>query len=546
MARYSLWEEPWIPVIRLPGDRAIESLRDVLVEAHELREVFDPSPLVIVGIHRLLLAVLYRIFQPESLGDWAALWKAGHFDPDALDGYGGHWSDRFDLLHPARPFYQVPLIPNEKVHPASALVMEAASGNNPTLFDHGQVEGEDSLSLDRAACHLLAYQLFALGGGVSKPFNRMDAPLTKGLVVEARGRNLFETLLLNLMPLDFWQPLVPVTEEDAPFWEIDSPPDPVREGTVPLGPMHYLTWQSRQVHLIVDDQTGRVTGCQIRQRYALPQDGTKLDPGKAYRRSDEKGWQALRPEKERAAWQYTDVLLQLGEADAARPELMDWLASLRMDRRYRLDLPTTFGLEVTGLTTAPGKAAKVDLWRREHLPLPVEFLEQKDLVAELSEMLKEAVRVEQLLDRTAQALVWSSGERQDVGVAVSFIWTGELPSGDGLGTYKKRLEACTGLAQSLGMVTQYWPALEGPFRQALEDLPRKPVPEVRKAWRTTIQRVARDSFQAGRDSLLHTEASFEVLSRVGHAFHIKLARLFMNREEESKLEHDEGANEQAD
>lgn len=522
------------------------SLRDVLVEANELREVFDPSPLVIVGIHRLLLAVLYRVFRPKSPGDWAALWKAGHFDPDALDGYGGHWSDRFDLLHPTRPFYQVPMIEGEKVHPASALVMEAASGNNPTLFDHGQVEGENSLSLDRAACHLLAYQLFALGGGVSKPFNRMDAPLTKGLVVEAKGRNLFETLLLNLMPLDFWQTLEPVTEEDAPFWEIEAPPDPVKDGTVPLGPLHYLTWQSRQVHLVVDRQTGRVSGCQIRQRYALPRDGSRLDPGKGYRRSDKEGWQPFRLNKDRAAWQYTHVLLQFSGEDLARPKLMDWLATLRVNRRYGLDLPATFGLEVTGLTTDPSKAAKVDLWRREHLPLPTEFLEQTDLVYTLREMLGEAGRVERLLVRIAQALVWSSGEREDVGAAVSFIWTGKIPPGDRQATQQKRLEACAKLAQSLGMLTQYWPALEGPFRQALEDLPRKPVPEVRETWRTSIRRAAHSSFQAGRDSLLHTEASYEVLSRVEHAFYSKLASLVTNREEGSELEDDEGANEQAD
>lgn len=538
MARYSLWEEPWIPVVRLSGEHDRLSLRDALVEAPRLREVFDPSPLVTVAIHRLLLAVLYRVYRPEASADWAVLWKAERFDPDPLDGYGSFWTERFDLLHLQRPFYQVPYIADEKVHPVSALVMEAAAGNNPTLFDHGQVEGADSLPLDRAACHLLAHQLFALGGGVSKPFNRMDGPLTKGLVVEAVGRNLFETLLFNLMPLDYWETLAPTTAEDAPFWEIDDPPEPVREGTLVRGPMHYLTWQTRQLHLCVDEASALVTGCQIRQRYALPKDGTRQDPGKAYRESEKEGYLPFKLNKERAAWQYTNVLLQTSEKDQASPFLTEWLATVQDSayrRSYRLDLPAHIDLQITGLTTEPMKAAKVELWRRERLPLPMALLEHRDLMAELEEMLGEARRVESLLKRTAQALVWAIADRQAVGDAVSFIWTAKAATGKKVDTFK-------GLAQSLGMVTHYWPALEAPFRHAMEDLPEKPVAMVREAWREAIRTAARDSFQVGRDSLLHTEASFEVLTRVGNAFHGKLFK-FLTEAGEEGSENDEGSNE---
>lgn len=538
MPRYCLWDDPWIPAVRLSGEPTRLSLRGALVEAHQVREVFDPSPLVVVAIHRLLMALIYRVYRPESRADWAALWNTGRFDPDLLDGYGAFWKERFDLFHPQRPFYQVPFIEGEKVHPISALVMEAASGNNPTLFDHGRVEGGEALPPDRAACHLLAHQLFALGGGVSKPFNRMDAPLTKGLVVEAVGRNLFETLLLNAMPLEEWQQLLPSCEEDAPFWEIDDPPEPLQSGTRVRGPLHYLTWQSRQLHLCADEDSAQVDGCQIRQRYALPKDGARLDPGKAYRRSEKEGYLPFKLNKERAAWQYTHVLLQTSQQDVASPYLTEWLCTVQSRRfrsRFAVDVPSHVNLVVTGLTTDPKKAAKVELWRRERLPLPMALLERPDLVAELEEMLAEARRVEGLLSRTAQALVWATSERKAVSDAVAFVWTGKVRAGT-------KLDQLKGLAPSLGMVARYWPGLEGPFRHAVEDLPARPVADVREAWREAVQAAARDAFAGGRDSLLYSEASFEVLTRVGSAFHGKLLRLFTDAGEEGN-ENDEGADE---
>lgn len=531
MIRYCLWEEPWIPVLWPSGEPGRLSLRDVLLEAHRVREVVDASPLVTVAVHRLLIALVYRVYRIETVEDWVALWKAERLDPAPLDRYRERWHDRFHLFHPDYPFYQVPYIPDEKVHPISALVMEAASGNNPTLFDHGRVEGRDALPPHRATCHLLAHQLFALGGGVSKPFNRMDGPLAKGLVVEAVGRSLFETLLLNAMPLEKWERFTPASGGDAPFWEIDDPPEPVREGTLVRGPLHYLTWQSRQIHLCVDESSGEVTGCQIRQRYALPKDGLRVDPAKPYQTSEETGYAPFRLSKERAAWQYTHVLLQSAQTDVAVPFLIEWLEEVQADRfrsRYQLALPPFIDLHVTGLSTDPQKAAKVELWRRERLPLPLALLERPDLLAEIDEMLGEARRVEGLLVRTARALIWATAERTAVGDAVSLIWTGRL-SRDKDADLRKKLDMYKGFAQSLGMVAYYWPALEGAFKRAVEDLLHAPPEAVRQAWRKEIQDRARGAFRAARDSLLHTEASYEVLTRIGTAFHGKLARLDADR-----------------
>lgn len=526
MTRYCLWEKAWIPVIDRAGQPGMRSLRDALAEAHVLREVFDPSPLVTVAIHRLLQAVLYRVYRLVRDADWVALWRSARFDAQPLDEYAAATREQFDLQHPARPFYQVPFIKDEKTHPITALVLEAASGNNPTLFDHGTIDGAvGGMSLDRAACHLLAHQLFAVGGGVSKPFNRMDGPLTKGLVVAARGRNLFETLLLNLMPLQHWAQLVPDQGEDQPSWELPHPPEPVKEGTEPRGPMHYLTWQSRQLHLCTDPQTGLVTGCQIRQRYCLPKNGRRFDPGKAYRQSDEEGWLPFKVDKQRAAWQFTHVLLQAAEADLARPHLTAWLAAAQgLGQRYGLDVPAVIGLTVSGLTTDPKKAAKIDLWRREQLPIPARLLEHEELVGDLRELLEQARRVEAVLQRSGLALAWSLGERNKLTQAISYIWTAKA---DG-----KIPPASTDLARSLGLATRYWPALEGPFRTLLAELSPDDFDPVRERWQQAIRRAAVLAFGAVRDSLLHAEAPYEVLTRIEQAFRGRLTASLAKREGE--------------
>ncbi|NJL73503.1 MAG: type I-E CRISPR-associated protein Cse1/CasA [Candidatus Competibacteraceae bacterium] len=171
MKSFNLLDEPWIPCVRADGACFDLGLAQVIDQAHELREVYEDSPLVTVALHRLLLAVLHRAYGgPRRKADWRALWEVGRFDTSVVGGYLQQWAPRFDLLHPERPFYQCrdAEILEAKLHPASALRQELASGNNATLFDHGRIA---RFSLAEAARALVAVQQFALGGGVSKPFN---------------------------------------------------------------------------------------------------------------------------------------------------------------------------------------------------------------------------------------------------------------------------------------------------------------------------------------------------------------------------------------
>ena len=68
MPSFDLVDKGWIPCLRLAGNERVEmGLRDVLAQAPTLREIYDPSPLVTVSLHRLLLAILHRNFGPRTL-----------------------------------------------------------------------------------------------------------------------------------------------------------------------------------------------------------------------------------------------------------------------------------------------------------------------------------------------------------------------------------------------------------------------------------------------------------------------------------------------
>lgn len=536
MSGFSLWTEPWIPVQTLAGQAAKVSLSEAMTEAHTLRGILDPSPLVTVALHRLLLALLYRIHPPRRFADWQAVWKAKRFDPAVVSAYGGKWAEQFDLLHTTRPFYQVPCMAGEKVHPVAALLLEAASGNNPALFDHGRVEGAEELPLDRAACYLVAHQLFAIGGGVSKPFNRMDAPLTKGIVVEVVGQSLFETLMLNHMTDDLWDDIVPPTPHDRAFWEETAPPQPHKDGTPVKGPLHYLTWQSRQLHLVADRDRRVVTGCQIAQRYCLPKDGSKFDPGKCYF-SDEKketGWLPRRLQKDRAAWRLTHVLLQQTTEDQAQPQVVAWLSALRRreEEMGSITLPKAISLAVSGLTTDPKLAAKIELWRREEIGLPLAIVEEPRLIEQVDRLMKTAGRVEALLRRTAEALVWALAERKHLAVARDYLFTGKT------GTAKMPPTVAP-VARSMGLTLRYWAAMEAPFRAALWRLPESG-PDVVTQWAEALELNARAAFTVSLAALKATGVPWEPLSLIEDAFGRALVWTLKHKEGE---QHDDSEEE---
>ncbi len=392
--RFNLTIEKWIPCVMSDGRQEDLSLRDVLTRATEVREVFDESPLVTVALHRLMLAVLHRNFGPATFKAWQSLWKAGKWDADKLATYLEQWQHRFDLFDKERPFYQVPMMSDAERHPAALLRQEAATGNNATLFDHGFNNVPTPLTPAEAARCLVARQAFSIGGGISNPFNFYAATLTRGISILALGRNLFETLALNLMIYNEEKPFAN-TSRDVPAWEHDEPAAPHKVGTPVNGYLDYLTWQSRRIYLFPEAVEGAPTivrRCQIQQNLRLPKSPLIFDPFKCYRYNKENGFQPLPLSTSKALWRDCHTLFQqaarAGDDATERPEVFNHLARVEEARvEEAIEARSVYAFAVYGFATDPGKAARVLLWARERLPLPLRYLDDQALTACLGDAL---------------------------------------------------------------------------------------------------------------------------------------------------------------
>src|SRR2546428_323752 len=217
--QFNLIDEPWIPCLMLDGKQRDLTLCEALISAHEVKEVFDPSPLVTAGIYRLLLAIVQRCFPMKGLAEWKTLWAEERLNEQTLTGYLKKWHERFDLFHPDRPFYQQAAITAKKTTPLKRLGWEFAAGNNATLFDHSLDEDRPPIEPAIATRWIIATQCFAAsaGRGESGQLHTKDSPLTRGAGILLQGNDLFETLTLNLLNLH--KPDFPNFNDDQPVWE---------------------------------------------------------------------------------------------------------------------------------------------------------------------------------------------------------------------------------------------------------------------------------------------------------------------------------------
>jgi CRISPR system Cascade subunit CasA len=439
---FNLIDTPFLPVVRHDGRTEELNLRAALRQAHELRDLRDDSPLVTAALHRLLLAILHRVFGPENEAAWARLRDRGRWDAGALDAYLDRWRDRFDLFDARRPFYQT-AGSRKKPTGVGKLAHELASGNNATLFDHTHNGDPAELAPAEAARVLIALQSFGLGGliGPGEP-NATDAPLARGVVILPQGTTLFETLLLNLLAYNRNAPVEWRDKDDPPVWERDDPA--ALTSPQPRGYLDYLTWQSRTIALHPETVGGRtiVRQASYAQGRRLEAPGL-FDPQMAYRRSKDQGWRALRLNEDRALGRDSTALFRAAGDDDRRPGCLEWLYQLE---QHGVPLRQCYDLAAIGLCT---DKAKVHFWRHERMPLPIHYLDDIDLVKSLETALTEAEEAARVLydgvRRLASEALAPAGGSPDRDRVRQFI-------------------------DSLAPERLYWSRLEAPFLQFFRGL----------------------------------------------------------------------------
>lgn len=357
---YNLVEKPWILVQRRDGHVGEVSLLDLFRDAGDLRTILGEIPTQSFAIMRLLLAILHRAVEgPKDVNEWRRLWQAPALPLDDISAYLDRFRSRFDLLSPTTPFYQVADLRTEKgeVTGLDRLIADVPTGH--PFFTTRLRSGVDRLSFAEAARWVVHCQAFdpsgiksgAVGdqrvkGGRGYPIGTGWAGMLGGIMVE--GRDLRETLLLNLIPDDFFQLTHP--ENDLPAWERlpQSAAQEFPDDYEPAGPLQMYTWQSRRIRLSYDRDG--VYGVLIANGDRMtPQNRHRVEPMSVWRRSsgqEKLGGTVYMPaahDPEKAVWRGLEALLEGTRhqaVDRRRPLVLDWIHDqvnqVIGDDRYRL------------------------------------------------------------------------------------------------------------------------------------------------------------------------------------------------------------------
>lgn len=354
---FNLLHAPWIAVLRTDGTADEVSLLDTFRQGRQIRRVTGELPTQAFAIHRLLLAILHRATPVETPTHWARL----RDDPEGMlsdvEEYLRAFENRFDLFHPAQPFFQVADLrtARDDVGGLERIIADVPNGHQFLTTRAGAgVARITAAEAARWLVHVHAYDTSGIKSGTvghPRAKNGKAYPEPVGWAgqlggIEVLGSTLHETLLRNLVGTATSGVLVthdPHT--DLPPWERPTddgePLEPEPTGLVDL-----YTRQSRRVRL-VGDREG-VTGVVLTYGDRVtPQDRQRLEPMSQWRFSEPQskkfGRDTYMPNEhrtDRAFWRglaallpQTDVGRSAGKEkkEHFRPAVLTWNDRLRLE-----------------------------------------------------------------------------------------------------------------------------------------------------------------------------------------------------------------------
>ncbi len=343
---FNLWTEPWIQVERADGAMETVGIEAALTNAGRYRGLYDPSPLVVVAIHRLLVAILQDILRPEKVSQLAGLMGRDEFDADKIAAFGREYAHRFDIFSADEPFMQsadIPLRPEKKGQGKSAgyLFQELTAGTAVTHYNHLYENGL-ILCATCSAKGVLTVPAFASSGGAGiKPSINGVPPI----YVLPGGETYYHSLVASLTTPNF-QPEVADRKDDVPWWRREPIVDEKRELTR-VGYLYSLTFPARRIRLHPEpmdrpcSRCGRTTGWGVSEMVfkmgeSRPKDAPLWrDPFAAYRmRSTGEPPLPVRPVEGRAVWREFGALFlpqQAGGSQYLRPAIIDQIEAVRRE-----------------------------------------------------------------------------------------------------------------------------------------------------------------------------------------------------------------------
>lgn len=457
---FNLLREPWIRV-RLNDFTVSEvSLTDVLLHAHEYRDLAGEMPTQDAAMLRLLLAVLHTVFsrvdangEPAplektsiALQRWGELWKLGHFPEQPIRDYLEQWQDRFWLFHPERPFWQVPEAKIGTSYKAAKLNGEISESDSKLrLFSTYAGDGKTELSYAQAARWLLALNGFddkslkAKGKGLpSAEFGWIG---NLGYIQAKSTVNLFETLMLNLTFLKDGERL---WGEDHPCWELEIPRSAERtEIAQPDNPAELLTMQSRRLLLIRE-------GNKIKRFTSLGGDFFSVEnafseqmtvwcdsDAKKSKKTGIRTFEPAKHDKSRQFWRELPAVFCDEGENCRKPGVVNWIQALQnyeILNRHRM-----IGFKICGVTYDENKSMTTDVFS-DSLCFNAGLLESMKIKwrREITEQIGKCEQAAKIVGHLAQNLSIAAGDKNDT---------------------------CTASAQ-----TQFYFMIDQPFRQWLQSI----------------------------------------------------------------------------
>lgn len=348
--KFNLIDDPWIPVRDGTGRVRDVSIKECFHQAESTYALGGETPTQQIALLRLLLAIEYRavgsVLDPDDgVERWTEWWTNG-LPLDRIDAYLDNWRHRFFLTGAPDPFMQVAGLTSDsgKTSGLSKMIADVPAGHQ--FFTQRAGGACERLSPAEAARWVLHCQAFDPSGIKTGASGDLRVVAGKGYpigiawtgnlgVVELTGRNLRETLLLNLSFLS------PSTSEDLPAWERSSLGPQVETGhPTPRGPADIYTWQSRRILLSWEDEwavdvlisNGDPLSIQNRHNDE-PMSGWRRSPNQE-KKSGGTVFMPLQHDPSRQIWRGLSGLLDSAEMGAGnpqqriRPATVEWLATL--------------------------------------------------------------------------------------------------------------------------------------------------------------------------------------------------------------------------
>lgn len=506
---FNLLDEPWIRGMLPDFTQKELSLTNVLLKAHEIRDLAGELPAQDTAVLRLLLAVLHTVFSrcdengdayeieepDEALRRWGALWNEGSFPEIPVRRYLEEQHDRFWLFDTERPFFQVPGIAGTDYTAAKLNGALSESNNKTRLFPPCAGEGKAALSYAEAARWLLFINGYDDSSGKPTSANKSSSEqqlaanvskndknenlgtgwLGKIGAVCAVGENLFETLMLNLVLL---RDRYSCWEEGWPVWERETPKAGERtEIPLPNNQPELLTLQSRR--LLLKREGGAVTGYTLLGGDFFQRENAFTEQMTAWITNAGSGqstkYQPKVHDKSRQMWRDFAAFAAQGEGKK-RPGVVDWAAILKEggllpdDRLLRL--------RITGVQYGDKNSSIADEFSDS-----MEF--NAGLLIEAGDVWQELALIEIEL---CGKIAWI------VGNLANDLEKASGGGGSASNRAKKRAKKDTIEHARKHAVEQFYYRLDVPFREWLRTLdPGQGTPareERRKAWRSKVKTVA--------------------------------------------------------